>query len=1587
MNILRNAQSRLTLPSFQVSIGSNVLLPGKPHTVNLLRVCNISELTMTVRRLNIDGDTDLDPSIEKDYAKLKARLTQDEPFVQTRRYIGMPAYKVTRDSMQLSPLPVGVYLAEFTTNNAAVSPERMLLRVSNLGVVYEPLPDKKVRFAVLNATTGQPVAGAKLRLKKPLFDNSGNESTQAQTYTCDANGEAIVTDNTRVGRSTYYAYTDTDKALPESHRFYNYHGNTYDNSTETQLNMFTDRAIYRPGQTVQVSAIAFTKGRERNGVLKGEKMKIVLHDTNGKKVGEANVVTDDYGTASTSFVLPTTALTGHFSMRATVGDGKARAWTGINVEEYKRPTFDISYDKLTAKYQAGDTVAVSATARTFSGMAVQGAKVRYSVVRRPALWWGYKGMRDRAQTIYTDSAMTDGSGRFTARVPMQMPDRDDDDMSRQSRFYSFDLTATVTDAGGESHDATTTVPLGDKPTALACNLGDKIERDSLRSIRFSYMNAAGQPIDGNVVFYIDDQRHTTPANTDYALSAATLTSASHLLTAYCGNDTISRHFVVFAMDDKRVATQTHDWFYASASRFAQDGSPVYVQVGSSDSVQHVLYTICSGKKMLENGVLDLKDGEVSTRRLTYTPDYGDGLLLTCTWMHGGEVYRHTATIACPKPDTRLRTSWTTFRDRLKPGQKEEWTLHIATPDGQAAKAQAMLTMYDKSLDMLRPHKWSLSTDWRIYLPSTSWQAADRNALSVYGEMAFRPLGERMLDFSRFSYPFMRAREEMFVPLAGGGRLYKHSAVYAESSNAQATDKVFYCVEELGAIDTQSSAMSKKAYAAPMDANTADSGTDAADVNAANVAVRENFAETAFFMPALETDADGNIKVKFTLPESVTTWRVLGIAHDQSMNVGQIEGETVAQKQLMVTPNVPRFVRPTDKGAITARIANLAGRHLRGTARMSLLNPETGKAVYEKSVPFSLKSDSTVAVSFAFDMTKTENDGLLICRMTAQAAGYSDGEQHYLPVLAASEMVTTAVPFTQQGEGTKTIDLKPLFTGKDAKDNRLTVEYTNNPAWLMVQTLPSVTDAVNDDAVSMATAYYVNVVGRKLMTLTPAIRQTIYQWTINADASLNSRLSDNADVKEMLLSETPWVAYAEKETDNMRRLSSFYDANTIESRCSTWLSKLQKMQQYNGSFGWWPGMSGSYNVTASVAETLARLSAMGMDDAQAGTVLRKAVEWLGGEMTRECSDMRKREKKGEKNVVPSDRAAHYLYICSLIGARKDMTLLRQNDYDYLIAHMARQNAALSICDKARAAVVMAEAGRKAEAQTLIESMRQYLVSRPGMGSYYDTPKAHYSWRNYRIPTQVAVIEALQRVQPSDTATVADMQLWLLQSKRTQGWDTPLNTVDAVSAFLAAGGTALTAAQGKPTTLKVDGKQLTGSKPTAALGYVKATREGCDMSTFTAEKHTAGTSWGAVYAQSVQPIADVTSTASGIAVERTFYKDGKRLPSLDNMHVGDRITVRIDITADRDYDFVQVSDHRAACMEPTSQLSGYRNGCYVATKDNATHFYFDTLSKGRHTVETSYYIDRTGTYRTGLCTAQCAYSPEFAGRDKSVEIVCR
>ena len=1554
MNELRNAQKRLTEPMFRVKDMPLVLRPSERKWVHL-NVRNLQNLKVSISRLNITADNDYNVQNEATYKMLLKKTTKLHQKDFCRNYYGRPDYEEVKDSIEIGGnLPLGAYLMEVTSDNAGIAPQRQLFYVSNLAVMIQQLPDDKHRYVVVNATDGQPIAGAKIELYDQRYDfkTKKDKRTVHARLTTDENGEAYF----KNVDGEVLVSTNNDKFTPAKYIYLSRTRYYEKKDNETKYQVYTDRAIYRPGQKVHASAISYTvkKGLDASVPGKSMELKFVLSDANWKQVAEQKVTTDEYGTASVDFELPKEGKTGQYSISV---NGTASEY--FRVEEYKRPTFEITFPKVNEKYTWGDTVVVKASAKTYAGVPVQGAKVEYQVTRRNQLWWW--GAGSAGQLVKTDSCVTREDGTFDVEIPLEvsLPGKDEADMSdfmRIARFFNFEVSAIVTDISGESHEGVMSLPLGTKPTILTVNLPKRIEADSLKTVTFAYRNASGMPISSRLKYRIDkgewkDAEANAPVSIkEYASSSASSSlvwkSGIHQLEAICGQDTLQQKFTLFSMKDTHPVEPTTEWYYQTAKTFPRDGKPVYIQVGSSENGAHIVYSIIAGNKLLEKGAWELGDSIV-TLPFTYKEEYASGIVLNYSFVKQGKCYTRMMSIARPLPEKKLNIAWKTFRNRLTPGQKEEWTLKITTPDGKPAKAQLMSVLYDKSLDQIAPHSWNFSLGFYQSLPNCYWKHnLTFRSFYLNGVYPTKYYDEKQLDVDKFDgkffsyYAYMQAVELCMLERSSGGTV--------ESVRIQKDELV---QEEAKVIRIRGSKMTRVGAAAPSANKVFDvveempqfaggSGSDAGQF-LDKVQVRENMNETAFFYPALESDNNGNVAIRFTLPESVTTWKFMGLAHDKEMRNGLLVDEAVAQKTVMVQPNMPRFLREGDKSTIVVKLFNTSDKKVSGNARMQILDPETNKVVWQKTQNYSIDAEGSATISFDVQGLK---EGVYINKVVAAGNGYSDGEQHYLPVLSNRELVVNTLPITLHQKGEQNFDLSKLFLNKEGKqakgaeEAKVTIEYTNNPSWLMVKALPVISNPDEENAISLMSAIYAN-------TITTHIQKTL---------SLDNHSQKNLSQESIRLQ------------------------NQVE--------KLKKLQNPNGSFSWWKGMKGSRYMTTSVAEMMVRLNAIAGVQKSTAKMLTSAIDYLSWQTAREVREMKKQEEKKQK-VNPSEQALHYLYILSMDGRKMKQNL--EADKAYLLEKMSKMTGDFSIYGKARAAVVLARnsqqnAAYREKAGEYLQSVNEYAVYREEMGRYYDTRKALYSWRNYKIPTQVSVIEALQMLKPNDKQTIEELQRWLLMSKRTQVWDTPVNTVDAVYAFMK-GNESNWSRKAENAVLKLDGKLLPMPQDSTTLGYVKTERPG-KASRLSIDKKSDYTSWGAVYAEFKQPISEIGSMESGIKVRRVIVPAESESKGKAQAKVGEKVKVTLIITADRDYDFVQITDKRAACLEPVNQLSGYQwgMGCYVSPRDNTTNFYFDRLSKGKHIVEMEYYVDRKGDYQSGTCTVQCTYSPEFGGRTETYEL---
>ncbi len=1447
MDMLRQEKAMLTEPLLDLRINSMPLASSDSVKV-YSNARNIKGIKIRMSRVNLSLEEFSDGNILNDeIGKYRKKIIPGTTVTTEMTFPLHPDYEHFRDTMTLAPLPIGFYLVEMVDNEGKMQEVRKLLNVSDLRVISQKESKTNVRCIVVDATTGHPVPEAKLHIQ------SRKAGSPENVFSLNGDGEYVY-EGEAVGINVW-AITENDKYLTKGN-VSSYFNQGIKRGFDREK-IFTDRTIYRPGQTVNIAVVAYTlKNDGINLTVRPDKdVMLTILDRNSKTIRKDTLRTDEYGTSSMSFVIPENVANGTMTIRTQ------HTSQTIRVEEYVRPTYDVTIDKPTIAYHDGDTITVTGKATTYSGVPVANARVIYDVKRRPSFWLrnipyapSFVSYHSSDVILASDTIETSADGTFQMRMPMVMP------KSRNKwlpYFYDIYAEATVTDIAGESHSSSLSLPISNRESFISCNLGNKILADSVVMTTVSRCNIAGTKIDGTVRVFIDGkQKGEYEANKPFALTD-NLPSGKHDLMAICESDTLKRDFFVFRLSDEHPVSDTHDWWYQSETRFPDSGE-IAVQFGSSDRNVRVFYSLFDDNKLIEKGTIDL-DSALCTHRFSYKEEYGDGLTYTVAWMKNGLLYTHNAQMKRPLPDMKLKMEWGTFRNKVVPGSKEEWTLRILNPDGTPAKAQMMATLYDKSLDAIVPFDWKFQNDSYLALVGTGWYTTPTRSLYMPFAYIYPNVRYHNLDLSHLTSGFafdgvrVKGGRNVLMMRATEGKVYD----YVESAPMMAKEVV-----------RKESDVVMIGYAG--DAGDVVTYDNAEEENGSgseeNIPVRENLNETAFFIPQLMTDEKGMVSLRFTLPESVTTWRFLGFAHDKQMRNGIMRDEAIAQKKLMIQPRMPRFLREGDKATIAASVANLSDKGQSVKVTMKFTDEATGKVISTQTKKVTIKAGTTSSLSFAVDCEKLGGKSLL-CTATASCKDFSDGEQHRLPILTDRETIVNTFTFATR-DGLSTDSIIKVLTPKGALNVKSRVETVDHPELLMLKSLPTVKNT-SDNAISLVSAYYAN-------SITEAFHK------------------ENSDSLEMLM------------------------------------TRLVLLQNGDGSWSWWKGMSGSDYVTMYVAKTLLRLNAMIGERSKTEYLIRSSLAYLDKSVAKSVAEMKKYTKKNETPYIGT-LCEDYLYCLTLLPSSPKIRLSQtaKNNRDYLIKYLAENTRRDDMATKANSAIVLADNDKKKVALEFMESIRQHTVYREDMGRYFDSYRAINTWCDYRIPTQVAAIEAFKKVTPEDKQTTWDMQRWLLQSKRTQQWDNPVNTVNAVYAF-------------------------------------------AEDNTMQFDKRTSDLGWTNVFVTCEQKISDIENSSTGLTIKREMNRK--------ELRVGDRVKVKLTIKADRDFDFITVTDKRPACLEPVSQLSGYTQGCYKELHDTETRYYFDTFSKGTHTIETEYYVTRSGTYHTGITTVESTYAPEFSGREK-------
>ena len=1575
INALKNLREDILSPSLNVTAAATAF-PGE-------------EIKIRASHKNLDGFT--------------LRLFQAKKLIKEQHFAVLrPEDYRTQDTVFTFQAPeVGEYVMRIIPDIRAKRDSESKFNVTRFKALTCRLPGNQYEVVTLDGQTGHPIPNAKVTLYT-------NDEKLLQEFTTGTDGKVVFP-----WKSDYRylkAAKGADTAMPLQGVYggsYGYYGD--ENKASEQMTLLTDRSLYRPGQTVYVKGIAYTQKADTANVLPNKEYTVILTDANNQEVGQKKVRTNEFGSFATDFALPSACLNGMFSL--IVGNSR----TSIRVEDYKRPTFDITFEKQAGSYQLGDQIEVKGKIQSYSGVLLQDLPVKYTVKRSAFSLWRFA----ESTQIASGEVTANENGEFTIPVRLE----ENDVYKNDARvYYRYSVEATATNVAGETQSSTDVISAGNRSLVLQTELSDKICKDKPFHTVFKVQNLNGQPVEVKGTFFLYQAKDadfkkldekpvatgTFTSNEEMTIHWGNLPSGPYVLKAVVKDGqgkevTADANTILFAWEDKRPPVETPVWFYEANTEF-DAAHPAKFCFGTSEKDAYVMMNVFSGNELLESKVLNLSDTIVHFY-YPYKESYGDGVFINFCMVRDGQVYQEQVRLKKRLPDKTLTMKWEVFRDKLRPGQKEEWKLTIHTPQGQAAEAEMLATMYDASLDKIWNRKQNFSIYYNQIIPYSNWMSGyfGNNSFNYWWNHKY--LKVPAMEFDHFVTQGMGSIEEALNGRVPGVMVRGYGVQKQAAMTGNIMIRGVSSRSKVEAKYVPAMAEDMELSADRAEAGKPDGASEEETLPEAPADLRTNLAETAFFYPQLRTNEQGEVSFSFTMPESLTRWNFRGYSHTKGMLMGTLDGEATTSKEFMLTPNLSRFVRVGDKTSVAASISNMTGKPQAGTVSMILFDPMTEKVISTQKQKFTVEAGKTIGVSFMF--TVSDKYEILGCRMIADSGTFSDGEQQLLPVLSNKEHLVETLPMPVRGEETRTFSLDSLFNhhSKTATDRKLTIEFTGNPAWYAIQALPSLSLPENNNAISWATAYYANTLASYIMNSQPRIKAVFDSWKLQGGTkdTFLSNLQKNQEVKNILLSESPWVLEAQTEEQQKERIATLFDLNNIRSNNIAALTRLQELQNSSGAWSWYKGMTGSRYVTTYIAELNARLAMM-TGEQPSGTALalqKNAFTYLHQEALKEYKEILKAQKDGVKFTGVSGSILQYLYLIALSG--EQVPASNKAAYTYYLSKIGEMLPTASMDTKAIAAIILDKAGRKKEAQEFIASLKEHLTKTDEQGMFFAFNENPYTWGGMKMQAHVDVMEALE-LTGGNNDTVEEMKLWLLKQKQTQQWNSPVATADAVYALLMKGVNLLDN-QGdvRIVIAKEVLETVSPSKTTVpGLGYIKRSftqKNVVDARKIEVEKRNPGIAWGAVYAEYESPVKDVRQQGGELNVQKQLYVECmvNNAPQLQPitektvLQVGDKVVSRLSIRTDRPMDFVQLKDQRGACFEPIGSVSGYNwsngIGYYVDIKDASTNFFFDHLGKGVYVLEHSYRISRAGTYETGLATMQCAYAPEYASHSASMTIIIK
>lgn len=1567
---------------------------------------------------------------------------------------GTEDYQQHRAEVKVDALPEGRYWILASTDEK-FSTEKNLLNATKFQVSHIAFidlasnNDNRPKGYVLDRKTGAPLANAKV----DLMTSTGNEDryTTLRETTTSTDGSFTLEKDERFAGITIH-HNGQDAFF--SWYYYNYSQRQPEERTRTLL--FTDRSIYRPGQTIYFKAILFrsdSNGRA-NKVIPNEETRIYFYDVNGQVVASRDLKTNEFGSVQGSFNAPANGLTGE--MRIGNDDNSVY----VSVEEYKRPKFFVQFDTLKANYALNETIHIKGKAQAYAGSNIDGATVKYRVTRNtifPYTWrsiyWNYPSSASKEMTNGTVTTGADGS--FSIDFPA-MPD---ETVNKETDpVFTYTVYADVTDINGETHSGVQSVSVGyhsfkisaDIPTPAAAehldtlhitteNLNDHFIAQKI-NVRISLLkappvvyrdriwDAPDQFIMDEATFHkylpLDEYKNerdpaSWPVSAEVLNQSFTTTANGQIPVPAKTWAQTGYYEVLITSKDKNGDTVTEKKYVMVWNKASQSGVPAS-DVLMDENKNYEPGDVATVHLLSGLGDLNWVQIEQSpdekttfsnraagndltwTKKIT-TKDIGTTLLKWFT-VRNNRFYATDVSITVPAPN-KLDISWETHRDKLLPGQKETWTMIVRGPKKEKLAAEMVATLYDASLDALKIHDWNntANTFMGVYhfLPSSNAVGFGSTGSVSLAQVPSRDYVNYVKNYDHLigSNPY-----EVYYALEDAS-----SGVYDRKSVGAAAPAAALKMAE-GAPNILYDRVVKSS-------NSLSSGVapDAIDEIEKEIAppLRKNLQETAFFYPQLKTDAEGNIRIQFTVPEALTEWKLMAFAHTKDMKRGLLEGKVKTQKDLMVVPGLPRFFRQGDDIIVTAKINNLSDHDLIGTAKLEIVDAQTEK---DQSLPFRIEKTSTTfealkgqsaIATWKIHIPESRYEPVLV-RISAQAGNFTDGEENMLPVITNRMLVTETMPFWMNGNGTKEYHFDKLIHSDSSKtlaQHRLTLEYTGNPAWYAVQSLPYLMEYPYECAEQTFNRYYANSLAAHILKNAPKVKAIFDKWQTTDTAALLSNLEKNQELKSALLEETPWVMAAQNETEQKHRIALLFETHQLANSLQKAMSKLNDMVLSEGGFPWFKGMSADRYITQYITTGLGRLKHLGVvaTSNEQNELLDKTIPYLDRKLKEDYEQLVKSKTNLSAQNI-SYFEIQYLYMRSFfLGRDADSGVTKA--INYYRKQAAKYWPSFNAYMKGMIALEAFRNGDKTTANDILQSLRETAQHNEEMGMYWAKNGSSYWWYDAPVETQSLMIECFIEVA-NDTKSVDEMKLWLLKQKQTQNWATTKSTADACYALLLQGTQWLN--EEPQVTIKLGDKTIrsTDQKAEAGTGYFKTNFAGKDIkpemgniSLNVAASGSSAPSWGAVYWQYFENLDKISSAATPLAVKKQLFvtHNGDRGPELvavtenSPLQVGDKVTIRIELTVGRDMEYVHLKDMRGACFEPQNVLSGYRwqdgLGYYESTKDVSSNFFISYLRKGKYVFEYPVFVTNKGSYSNGIATIQCMYAPEFSAHSEGTRVTVK